>query len=228
MDKKEIVEEKASNKKAFALGASVVFVLCIGIAWGYVASETTIPDSCPTYEVDKKSASKKEQSNQSASDITYATFTLPDAYFTFEYPANWIYEKEEFAPGKEYNEIYYAFYTDKDKKTPTFKVHYPMYETAMDTCLKFDEITDYMHKHIATNDSGTFVNYMTCKGSKALDYAFWGEDTIMGDIFWQKGVWDGDKNITSDINTQVRIHWEGNAVPEEVSDHVAHSVKIVK
>jgi hypothetical protein len=223
------MEEKISaetKKSPVASIATLVVFLFIGAGIGFLMK------SCPAANCDLELGKdlaedavpatdteiSEEQAATEQTSIGYKTFSLPDAYFTFEYPESWIYEKVVSAPGEYYSETSYTFFTDASKKTETFVMHYPMYETAMDTCMKFEEVSDYMHQHIATNDPGTFINYITC-GSTEYD---------SGDIFWQKGVWDGDKMITSDEKTQVRILWRGTAVAEEIMDYVAHSIKIIK
>lgn len=217
----EQTSAEAKKSPAASIATLVVF-LFVGAGIGFLIKNCPADDCGPGAEKglaeDAVTATDAEEvsKEQAAAEQTiteYETFSLPDAYFTFEYPAAWAYERQESAPGEFYNEIYYVFFTDASKKTETFTLSYPMYETAMDTCLKFEEVTDYMHEHIATNDPGTFINYMTCG---------------IGDIFWQKGVWDGDKTIASDEKTRVRIHWEDDAVAKEISDHVAHSVKILR
>jgi len=219
-------DKKQSDKKGLLLGAGVITVLCVGILLGSVFQKTATPEYCLTDNATEETAEPRETEEIADKDMVYSTFSIPDAYFTFEYPSTWTYEKEDTALGEEYNETLYVFYTDADKKQTIFSLNYPMNETAMDTCLKFEEVTDYTHEHIATNDSGTFVNYMTC-GATEYDSAesYWAGHS-MGDIFWQRGVWDGDKTIDYDEKTQARIHWEDNFISGEIAGHIAHSIKI--
>jgi|GEM_PF-6988766 hypothetical protein len=231
------MEEQTSaqaKKSPVASIATLVVFLFIGAGIGFLIK------SCPAANCDlvtengltedaettTDTENPQAQSTAEQTNIEYKTFSEPDVYFTFEYPAAWSYEKQQTAPGEEYNETYYIFYADADKKKETLQLYYPMYETAMDTCLKFEEVTDYIHKHIATNDPGTFINYVTCGATEYDQEESYLNGYTMGDIFWQRGVWDGDKAITSDEKTQVRIHWNNNLITPEIANHIAYSVKI--
>jgi len=221
-------EGKISLKQTLVSVGILIIVLCAGISWGSVINYSPMPECTVNKSAD---TAIQQGAAQQAADTVYKTFTEPDVYFTFEYPDTWIYEKH--SPTDPYDETYYTFYRDAGKKEAALSLNYPMYETAMDTCIKFEETTDYTHEHIATNDPGTYIDYMTCgggTGSESNDI-FWDEDS-MGDIFWQKGVWDGDKGITSDDKTLARIHWDGdngsNIVTKAISDHLAHSIRIVR
>lgn len=221
-------EGKISLKQTLLSVGVLIIVLCAGISWGSVINYSPMPECTVNKSAD---TAIQQGAAQEETDAGYKTFSEEDVYFTFEYPSDWVYDKH--SPTDPYDETYYTFYKNADKKEVALSLNYPMYETAMDTCVKFEETTDYTHEHIATDDPGTYINYMTCGGgteSESNDI-FWGEDS-MGDIFWQKGVWDGDKGITSDEKTQARIHWNGdsetNIVTKDISDHIAHSIKIIK
>lgn len=228
----KVAEKKASMDRNLVSTLSLIAALAIGFIGGKMIcgnQPTDYDKGQPTTPViEGTGTTSVTDATEKAAEISYKTFSDPDVYFTFEYPSAWVYEKHD--PETEYDETYYTFYANADEKRIALSLNYPMYETAMDTCLKFEEVTDYRHEHIATADPGTFINYMTC-GATKYDQAesFWGEHS-MGDIFWQKGIWDGDKGITSDIATQARIHWDDNKdiVTEEISGHIAHSIKIIK
>lgn len=234
-------EGKSAEAKKISVASitTLVVFLFVGAGMGFLAKSCPADKCGPDDEkspiedavLETGTGASEEQAAAAQTETAYKTFSLPDAYFTFEYPESWVYEKTESAPGEYHNETTYVFFTDPSKETETFVMNYPMYETAMDTCMKFEEISDYQHKHIATNDPGTFVNYIACDGRKHdgtvydADYDYRIGNNA-GDIFWEKGVWDGDKTITPDKKTRVRIRWRGPVIGDEILDHIAHSVRI--
>lgn len=226
MNEVKVGEKKPFDRKGLALGFSIVFVLCIGLVWGYVASQSSTPDSCLSYDIPHTNVDK-EGDPAAKSETTYATFTLPDTYFTFEYPATWTFEKEESNPGEEYNETFYNFYADADKKQNTITLHFPMSETALDTCLKFSQVANYKLSQFATNDAGTFVSYLDCEAT-----ANWPETKsrdLGSSITWQKGTLsEGDTEVALEEGKEARIQWDEDLVDPSTVDHIAHSIKVIR
>lgn len=55
-------DKKLTAKKSLALGLSMIFVLCIGIIWGYVARDS-MPDECLSYDVKRQTDQTHSQEN---------------------------------------------------------------------------------------------------------------------------------------------------------------------
>jgi len=221
-------KKKLFEKKDLALGLSIVFVLCIGIVWGYIANQSATPDSCLSYDIPHEAKNASSENAEVIDDeIVYSTFSLPDAYFTFEYPSTWTYEKEESAPGEEYNETFWNFYADADKKQNTITLHYPMKETALDTCLKFDSVADYTYSQFATNDPGTFVSYLDCQATAVNTET---KPSDLGSrIDWKKGVLiNGNTEVSTEEGTKARIFWAEELTGSEVLNYIAHSIKVIE
>ena len=61
--------KNSSAKKNIALGLSMIFVLCIGIVWGYVARDS-MPDECLSYDIPRQAECPNQKiDNQAGEDI---------------------------------------------------------------------------------------------------------------------------------------------------------------
>lgn len=212
------------DRKGVVLVVGFIFFLCAGMLGGYLIKSSEPNGDCFT-ESAKTETTKTEvalgdttaKKVTDVADIKYKTFSVPENYFTFEYPDTWTYEKRVNSPGETYAETDWIFYADKNKRQQTIDLHYPMYETAHDGCLKFGDITDYKIEHIATNDSGTFIYYTSCN-MPGVD-----------DIYWKKGSIDPQDGMSlqTQEGSDARIMWT-DSVSSDIASHIAHSVKVVK
>ena len=218
------IGKKPFDKKGLVLGVGFIFILCAGMLGGYLMKSSEPARDCATESV-KTETTKTEvaagdvtaKKETDAMNITYKTFSVPENYFTFEYPDTWTYEKKISSPGETYTETFWVFYADKDKKQQTIDLHYPMSETAHDGCLKFGDVGEYEIEHIGTNDSGTFIYYTSC------------DQPGVDDIYWQKGTIDSPDSLSLQTKegSDARIMWT-DSVNSGIASHIAHSIKVVK
>jgi len=94
-----VTVKKPFDKKGLVMGIGFVFILCAGILGGYLMKSSEPTKDCVTVPVKTEttktevatSTTKEEETN--SSNITYKTFSSPDANFTFEYPSDWTYQE---------------------------------------------------------------------------------------------------------------------------------------
>lgn len=222
------MEKRTDFGKSIALIVTLIAFLFIGSGIGFLSKVCPAVNSDCADDTTNNPPIKKESTEQTV--ITYKTFSEPEVYFTFEYPSAWVYEKKETNPGKEYNETYHVFYADTSKEQEILWLHYPMYETALDTCLKFETVASYNLSQFATNEPGTFVKYLDCKattmwpGTEDEDLT---DSNLGSHISLQRGnLVEGDADVSLKEGTLARMTW--SKMDTTTLGHIAHSIEIVK
>lgn len=206
----------------------IIVVILIFMAGGIILScflNKKEPVIISQEEDIKNEEVQKEINQDENNEITYKTFSSPNADFEFEYPSDWVYDEEEVSTiynGKEIKTMAWEFYPNlKDNyrnKPPYLAVVSPTPETVDFFSFGYKGTKfPYQLNTFPTNDPETYVTYEQGEsGGKAY-------------IYWQKGEAFANAYCIDNIYFKVNLmifHGSDELKGEKVAQHIAQSIKI--
>jgi hypothetical protein len=214
------LRKKPCAKKGILIALGILFLLCAGIIWE-VTRESNLGMNCLTGIPSAETSTTGKNYLVAQKDNAFATFSEPSVYFTFDYPAGWTYRKTE-EPYGEGTETYWNFY-EKGKETadPVFMLHYPMYESAFDTCLKFEDTADYTLDRFVTNDPQVYVTHLDCQ--KVAQWPEADKKDLGSNIFLERTTMNDEGEPMSQGGA--RMHW-WKTLDGSLLEHIARSIRV--
>lgn len=197
---------------AFVIGGGV-----LGYFWSKEKTIPTVPtfSTCPS--ISSTPTPLKEEICDENDKITYATFSSPEADFTFEYPNSWVYEEE--TDPKNLKVTGWNFYESLEKKfeIPILAVISPLTEMVDFCSVGYKGTkTPYQLNTFPTNDFETFVTYEQCGGEYGGAY-----------IYWQKGEYFANASLINNIlKINLMNFYSGSEEGKKIAQHIAQSIKI--